>query len=229
MILILLTILDRSWCVPTNRDENTWLENRLPRLSCCAQHSQPSDALPLLKSCWRFFILCFMDWDCPVVTSRHLHSVCASLAASVPWLWSRYWTALERWATRLTHRVIMCRGSLWKLTDRENCASDLADGALQANWHLGKTNVYRSQECAVCSAGLHFRWLNSSPDQLPQHANATHLCLYAFIDILRAYRTISSIFNKYSPQPRRQRWQEWLQKCWTDFDKILYRHILVLP
>jgi len=49
-----------------------------------------------------------------------------------------------------------------------------------------------------------------------------------FIDILRAHRPISSVFHKYSPQARRNCWQEWLKKCWADFDKILYRYFLVL-
>jgi len=48
-------------------------------------------------------------------------------------------------------------------------------GALQANWHLGKTNVDRSQECAICSAGCLQSWnsLDSATALCSSHSMQT--------------------------------------------------------
>jgi len=79
-----------------------------------ADRSQPSEALQ--SRC--MFLSCLMDWGCPAVKSRHS---CLMLAQCLCFINSKCLVAmvalldaLECRATGLTHRVVMCKGSLWK-------------------------------------------------------------------------------------------------------------------
>jgi len=91
-----------------------------------------------------------MDWDPPAVKSRHS---CLMLAQCLCFINSKCLVAmvtlliaLER---RATHRVVMCKGSLWK-ADRQKI---VLHGALLAKWHLDATNVDRTSGmcCLFCS------------------------------------------------------------------------------